>query len=58
MKRTGTLMTMLGALLAVQAEAAVPVSGFTIEQGSQPYGLVFMAIVLAAIGLYSLRSSN
>ncbi|MFK7829419.1 MAG: hypothetical protein AB8B57_06535 [Congregibacter sp.] len=45
-------------LITTQAQAAIPVSGFTVEQASTPYGLIAMASILLAMGLYRLRSSR
>ncbi|MEO0436666.1 MAG: hypothetical protein AAF098_07140 [Pseudomonadota bacterium] len=38
--------------------AAVPVSGFTVDQASTPIGLIALVAALIAIGIYSIRSTR
>ena len=45
-------------LLASQSQAAVDVSGFTIEGATRPYGLIAMTVIMVAIGLLSLRRAR
>ena len=44
--------------LSASVSAAVPVSGFTVESATVPFGLLAMAVALVALGLYNIRSSR
>lgn len=58
MKIISTLSTVPVLVLAAQAQAAVPVSGFTIDGASRPYGLILITLLLVGIGVKHLRSSS
>ncbi|MDG1389170.1 MAG: hypothetical protein P8L70_05060 [Halioglobus sp.] len=45
-------------LAAAQSQAAVDVTGFTVEGGSLPYGLIAMALIAVGIGFVSLRHNS
>lgn len=45
-------------LFAAQSQAAVDVTGFTIDQASRPYGLIVMTLVLVGIGVATLRRAS
>jgi len=55
MKNIDKLVLAPVVLMGSQAQAAVDVTGFTIQEASRPYGLILSAILLAAIALASLR---
>lgn len=55
MKITKTLLSAPALLLGAQAQAAVDITGFTIEEASRPYGLILVTLLLLGIGLASLR---
>ena len=56
--RTAFLALLALFLVPLQAQAAIPLSGFTIEQGARPYGLAVMVLLLVALGAYWLRNSD
>jgi len=55
MKIVDKLMLAPVVLMGTQAQAAVDVTGFTIQEASRPYGLILSVVLLAAIAIASLR---
>ncbi|WP_230198455.1 hypothetical protein [Luminiphilus syltensis] len=45
-------------LATTQAQAAVDVTGFTVEGASRPYGLIALALLLVGIGLTRMRKAS
>jgi uncharacterized integral membrane protein len=58
MKKMDVLLSTPLVLLASQTQAAVDVTGFTIQEASRPYGLILMVVLLVGIGLARLRTSS
>ena len=52
------LLLVFATFLASQAQAAVDVSGFTIEGASRPYGLFALVLILVVIAAASMRISR
>lgn len=45
-------------VFATQSQAAVDVTGFTIEEATRPYGLILMTLLLAGLGVAALRRAS
>lgn len=58
MKITEKMFIAPAVLLGTQAQAAVDVTGFTVESATRPYGLIVVSLLLLGIGLACLRPSS
>ncbi len=58
MKNIAKILAAPVLLTAAQSQAAVDVTGFTVEGGSLPYGLIAMALIMVGIGFVSLRRNS
>ncbi len=58
MKIMDKLLVVPAVLFAAQSQAAVDVTGFTVDQATRPYGLIVMALILVGIGVASLRRAS
>ena len=53
-----SLSSVLLVMLAGRAQAAVDVTGFTVDEASLPYGLIVMALVMSGVALATLRRAS